>query len=251
MNLSQYCPSNEFQFKATCYAYAVAYTAMSTEYNIRNNILDKQEIETNYFSSGVVASRHNANLPFLKRSPRCGKFGTSEKALNILKKTGTIFDKDYSCNCQKFSKIRRKVNRNTFWYKIADFETLVINNTFSNDSVNWIKAALDDSHPIVISILQNQTLRSNQNDSLDQYSIDPDTQKRIDRYKNGVANHVVCILGYKDNYKNGHGYFLVKNNFRNWGNGQGFSWIPYVYLLPLIKKAHYITEIILPESTRS
>lgn len=242
IDLSMYCPDEKTQYESTCYAYATAYTAMSTEYNIINGITDKKVINENWFSAGVVASYNNSRLPIWSQSPRCGKYGTSEKALNILKTVGTTFKNDYNCNCKLYSKVRNGIGTSRI-YKITDFVTLTVNNKYSVESVDWIKAALNQKHPVVIAIYQNDRLRGIKNSSIDDTAPDQETLNDLALDTDGSSNHVVCILGYDDRFKNNNGYFLIKNNYTTWGNGKGYAWVPYTFILPLINEAYYITGV--------
>jgi hypothetical protein len=246
LTLSEYCPNQRFQYESTCYAYAVVYTALSTEYNIINNITDKKIINSKagYFSAGVVASYHNSSLPLLNRSPYCGRYGTADIALKILKDIGTVFAGQYDCDCERYSKVSKKI-QNLKKYKISDYQTLSIKNTYDDTHVDWIINALNNNHPVIIAFYQNEKIRGliKQNEIND---LQLDDQTRKNAIKKG-SNHVICILDFNNSYKDGNGYFLIKNNFPGWGNdGTGFAWIPYTYLIPLIYEAYYITGIVMP-----
>ena len=242
VDLSDFCPDEKSQYESTCYAYAVTYTAMSTEYNILNNITDKKIINDNWFSAGVVSSYNNSQLPLWSQSPRCGKYGTADKALKILKTIGTTFKNDYNCNCKGFGKVMRGIGTSKL-YKISDFSTLEIHNKYSLESVNWIKDALAKKHPVITAIYQNDRLRGVKTPDIDDKIPDQETLNSFAFDTNGSSNHVVCILGYNDNYKDGVGYFLIKNNYTEWGNKKGYAWVPYTFFLPLINEAYYITGI--------
>lgn len=241
INLSAYCPDKETQYKATCYAYAVVYTAMSTLYNLRKEITDRETINNSTFSPGIVASYHNSKLPFRKRSWRCGRYGTAKKSLDILKKTGTVFSKDYDCDCEKFRRIKRRIPDNVQWYKIEGYKRLEINNRFSEDYTQWIRTGLTERNPIIITIHQNAEFKSNRSIALDLQQPDSNTLSRFSKTK-GTSNHVVCILGYHTNYNESGLYFLVKNNYTRWGEN-GFSWVKATFLIPLINDAYIINSI--------
>lgn len=241
VDLSPYCPSNNVQYESTCYAYAVVYTALSTEYNIIHHITDQQIINTNYFSPGVVASYHNSSLPFYSWSPKCGRKGTADKSLQILKDNGVTMASAYKCDCKRYSKIEKEIPASTKMYKIIGDSSLTINNVYSDVAVEWIKNVLQQKHPVIIGLEQNERLHDLKGIEMDDALPDKETLDLIAKYKTtGKSNHVICILGYNNNYKNGKGYFLLKNNFEGWGNGNEFSWVPYTYILPLIQEAYYI-----------
>ena len=244
-DLSNFCPNKKFQFKTTCYAYAVVYTAMSTEYNIANNITDSNIINLNYFSPGIVASKHNSSLPFYKQSKNCGKYGLADSSLDILKNFGTTFGNLYDCDCKRYSLIKEQIPDSTKIYKIIDYSSLEVNNKYSENSIMWLKNVLNNNHPIVISVYQNDRLYGIHTKDIDDTLPDSKTLAKIMKNTNfGISNHVICILGYNDDYKVGKGYFLLKNNFDRWGNGYGFSWVPYTFILPLIQKAYFIKGIL-------
>src|SRR5690606_24161456 len=244
VDLSIFCPNEKSQYKATCYAYAVAYSAMSTMYNIQNNIVDSNEINRTYFSPGVVASYHNNTLPPLKRSYKCGKFGTAKKALEILKTNGTTLSSDYDCDCKPLSKISKELKRSVKLYKISNYVNLAINNIYSTQSLNWIKDALNNKRPIIISVYQDTHMRNIKTSSIADSLPNKKTMSIVSNHRRyGLSNHVVTILGYKDDHVSGNGYFLIKNNYRKWGDGRGFSWVPYTYILPLVHEAYYIEHI--------
>lgn len=241
IDLSNYCPSNMAQYKSTCYAYAVVYTAFSTEYNIKHNITDSASINTNYFSPGVVASYHNSSLPFYSWSPFCGRNGIASISLTILKNNGVTMASNYKCDCKKYSIIKKEIPATAKMFKITDDSTYAVNNKYSENSVYWIKSVLQNNHPVIIGLYQNNRLHNYKGKEMDDILPDAETLNEIEKHQpKGISNHVICILGYNDNYKNGKGYFLLKNNFKDWGNGKGFCWVPYSFILPLIHEAYFI-----------
>lgn len=243
-DLSLQCPHGRFQFKTTCYAYAVVYTAMSTEYNIENKVVDTNIINKTYFSSGIVASYHNSSLPFYYRSPNCGRKGTADGALEILKSNGTTFNSQYDCDCKAYSRIRKELKSSDKFYRISGYERLEVKNKYSDSSISWIRNALNQKHPVIIGVYQNNRLQYIDTKEITDSIPDAETMSEVLRnQEDGVSNHAICILGYNDNYLNGKGYFLLKNNFEGWGNGLGFSWVPYTFILPLIHEAYFIKGI--------
>lgn len=241
IDLSIYCPSGKYQYAGTCYAYATVYSGMSTEFNIQNNVTDQNEIENTHYSAGVVASCHNSSLIFYKRSKTCDQLGTAQKALNILKNVGTVLISDFDCSCMKFSEVKRQVPANVYWQKITDYDRLEVHNRYSDEFVGWIKSALANRHPVIIGMWQNDFVRNLIVPAIDYELPDQPTLDHVAKYPKGISNHAACILGFDDQYNGGtKGYFLLKNNFENWGDGRGFCWMPYSYLIPMIYEAYYI-----------
>lgn len=244
VNLSSYCPAKQFQYAGTCYAYAAVYSGMSTEFNILNKISDRQQIESTYFSSGVVASYHNSSLIFYKRSKTCDQLGTVQKALDILEKRGTVFITDFDCQCMAFSAIKKQVPSDSHWQRISGYKRLKVHNAYSNNGIQWIKDALQKNHPVMIGMWQNDFVRQLKSKSVNFELPDQATLDHVKKYRRGISNHAACILGYNDAYEGSNvGCFLVKNNFEKWGDGNGFCWIPYTYLMPLIYEAYFISGL--------
>lgn len=105
-----------------------------------------------------------------------------------------------------------------------------------------MKKALEKNHPVIIGMWQNEFLRQFVGDFINYELPDQATLDHVKKFRKGISNHAACILGYDDRYNGGNvGHFLVKNNFENWGDGSGFCWMPYTYLMPLLYEAYYIT----------
>src|SRR5690606_307366 len=165
-----------------------------------------------------------------KRSYKCGKYGTAKKALEILRMNGTTLSSDYDCDCKPFNRIRRELIASVKFYKISNYMNLANNNIYSEQSLDWIKNALNDRHPIIISIYQDEHMRNINSSSISDSLPNIETMSHVTKHsKFGISNHVVTIMGYKDDHASGKGYFLIKNNYRKWGDGRGFSWVPYTY----------------------
>ena len=190
INLSEFCPSSKSQYRATCYSYAVVYTALSLEFNLKNNISNKDQVNQNHFSSGVVASNHNSSLSLLKRSLYCGRNGTANKSLEILKKTGTVKSNDYDCDCKRFKKIRRRISPNTIWYKISGYKSLEINNQYSENSLNWILSALQEKHPVIIGLYQNSFFKNIKSEFINDEQID--NSLKNDELQDTILNNSEC-----------------------------------------------------------
>lgn len=245
MDLSLYCPVQKYQFAGTCYAYATVYSGMSTFRNIQEGITDRAVIEQSHFSAGVVASCHNARLVFYRRSRTCDQLGTAQKALDILEQVGTVLTSDFDCSCMKFSAVKQQIPATANWQKISGYERLAVHNRYDPSFVDWIRSALQDGRPVIIGMWQNDFVRNLIAGSIDYDLPDQPTLNHVARYPKGISNHATCILGFDDSFNGtGKGYFLLKNNFQNWGNGQGFSWMPYTYLMPLIYEAYFIWDFV-------
>ncbi|RZJ72571.1 C1 family peptidase [Flavobacterium sp.] len=241
IDLSTYCPKNKSQYKNTCYAYAVAYTAMTIEYNVANNVSEAVAVEKNSFSPGYVASYHNSSLPFLKRSPWCGKYGTADKALSLLQSEGSVFIRDYECNCESSGDIEKSLPSGTVKYRITDYQETNINFKLSQSAIDSIKSKLAENHPVIIAV--NNHVRFSNVGKEEFPDLSTDELAKVEKSaKNEGSNHVVCIVGFDDAFQNNNGFFLVKNNYADWG-ANGFAWIPYTYLLRIVEVAYTIGKI--------
>lgn len=160
-----------------------------------------------------------------------------------MESVGTVFATDYFCDCESFSKIEKNIPPNTRRYRITGYETIEVKNKFSNKSLYSLKQALNSKHPIIVAIHQNKHLKNISTSYIDDTEIDNKTSRDMLNLLS-PSNDGICILGFDDNYRNNRGYFLIKNNFLKWGNGDGFCWIPYTFILPLIEEAYYIKGIV-------
>ncbi len=232
VTLQEYCPTAQVQYKATCFAYATAYTAYGIEYNLKQGVKYTQPGYVE-FSSGFVASYLNSQLPVLKRSPFCGLSGTAKRALDALKETGTTPEASYTCDCLKWKKIPEQAKQTAAKYKVKNYQTLQTQPQSRAADLAWIKHAINQNHPVVIAFYQTNTIYNCRTSQLDA-TTPTDTDQQID------ANHVICILDFIEDTQTGKSWFLVKNNFEKWGDGNGFCKVPTSYLMPLIKYAYYI-----------
>jgi C1A family cysteine protease len=228
VSLREYCPNKQFQYKATCASYAPAYIALSTQYNAKDGY-KVGDANFHVFSDGFVASKMKAQKSGANRVfNKCGKYVTSETAMNTLKNTGTTTEKvfPHDCDCAKMNKAERSAQLT----KIKDWKELGDNTTPAATHIQAIKSSLDNKAPVIISILQVEAFR---NATTIDHAFPAYTQE-----DGKSANHVVTILGYDDN-RNG-GSFLVRNNYSNWGD-KGFAYIPYTDMLKIIKSSYRMT----------
>lgn len=229
VTLRPHCPDKEGQWRATCASYAPVYTALSTQYNAAKGYR-QSDPDFRIFSYGFVASKMKANKPFFQRLfNRCGKHVTADMALQVLQQTGTVTQQQFphNCDCAK----QKQAQRNQPLFRIASFKEIGDINTPSATHISAIKSSLDQKVPVVTAILQTGFFISNR-EKLVQF---PEGYTM----ENASANHVVCIVGYDDQLEGGA--FLVKNNYTNWGNDQGFAWVKYADMLKLIRHSFNMT----------
>ena len=169
---------------------------------------------------------------------------TARKALDILENTGTVMSSEYDCNCKKYAKIKKEIKQETRWYKISGYQKCEINNRPNDSHLNWILATLGEMHPVIIGLYQNTFFRSIRTEYVDKEHVDDFTRNVLNSSLSGKSNHVVCIVGYDPDYRDGKGYFLVKNNYLTWGVNGGFAWISTNYLMDLIHEAYFIEDIV-------
>ena len=228
ISLEKYCPNDEGQKGAICFAYATTYSALSIEHNVKNNkVKGSDEFKT--FSYGFVASKVKKNKSFWGRMfNRCGRNATAKLALDVLKENGTVIYKQFpeKCKCKKTDRLLDEAGE----FKIQSYE--VVGNTEVDDAVHIesIKSRLKNKKPVITTIYQVGFFRSaNEQEDI----LFPDGYQK----KPNNANHVVCIVGFDDN-RNG-GSFLVKNNYKAWGK-DGFAYVKYEDYLKLVRTSYVI-----------
>jgi len=229
ISLKTFCPTKQEQEGALCFAYATTYTALSIEYNIREDKTDENQKNFNAFSYGFVASKVKKNKPFFGRLfNRCGRNATAKLALEVLQNSGTVPFQDFQekCDCSKTDRVADSAKR----YKISKFNT--IGNITIADSlhIQKIKHELSNKKPVITTILQESFFyKSN---GVKDVTF-PGSYTNSEKF----ANHVVCIVGYDDNHNGGS--FIVKNNYKAWGIN-GFAYIKYEDFIKLIRTSYTI-----------
>lgn len=204
ISLKQYCPFAVGQYRATCFAYATTY------------------------SDGFVASKIKRDKSLTGRMfNKCGKYATSEKALIVLRETGTVLKSDFSEGC-KASGVKKYLNA-AAQYRIKGYTIIGNNETNDTEHIRLIKSALKDSVPVILAIYQEGFFAANKQNTMSF----PDGYEK----HSTNANHVICLLGYDDDVNEGS--FLVKNNYTSWGNG-GFSYVRYEDMIKLVRESYRI-----------
>ena len=231
IDYSEFCPKTEFQVGGTCYAYAVAYTAYSTQYNILNGIKDRARIERDAFSYMYVASVvRRIYLPFHKRifDVHCSWLGTAEKSLATLKDWGCtmISEHDYSCqDGVKLSDVQLAEK-----HKIKDYKTITSDYIFSDDAITLIVDELKKGVPVCTAIFSTEEFHENKASQMTLTNLNENQVQ---------SNHVVCIVGFDEKQFDGKGAYLVKNNYDGWGK-DGFCWIRCSDFMHLIEESYSI-----------
>jgi hypothetical protein len=228
IDLSNYCPQAREQFKATCYAYAVGYTAYSTKYNIVNNITDRNTIEGNAFSEGFVASmvRNNQRVWLRLINTDCGMHGTANLALDVLVASGCVTIKDFTCDCEigASNEVLEQAKKN----KIKGYREITTDFVSDNDAVSKIIDELKNSNPVITAIHQTDEF----------YDLSGASAQLKDlNNEKAFANHVVCIVGYDSEQFENEGAFLVKNNYLKWAN-KGLCWVKCADFMHLIDTSY-------------
>lgn len=229
ITLKDFCPKAEGQEGAICFAYATTYTALSIEYNVKENNTDEKSTNFKSFSYGFVASKVKKNKSFWGRQfNKCGRNATAKLALGVLEKTGTVPFNDFkeTCSCKKTDKVLEKAKK----YKIKSFNSIGDSKMLDTEHVEKIKQNLAKQKPVVTTIFQ-ESFFYNSNGKVD-ISFPSEYQKHMTN-----ANHVVCIVGFDDKYNDGS--FMVKNNYTKWGD-DGFSWVKYEDFIKLIRTSYTI-----------
>ncbi|MGE8377242.1 MAG: hypothetical protein ACN6PN_02800, partial [Sphingobacterium sp.] len=145
VDLETYCPTHKEQYRATCYAYAFAYTALTINYCVKNNITDRNLVEANAFSPGFIASRHRqqTNLNFF-----CGRKGSYDVDLRIFAQDGCPKLKDFPYDCT--TNIPKEVFALAKQVELAKFEYLSVEHNSTEQNIQEIKFILSQKIPVLI-----------------------------------------------------------------------------------------------------
>jgi hypothetical protein len=230
IDLSKYCPTKEYQYRSTCYAYAFAYTALTINYCVKNNITKRQDVENNAFSSGFIASIHRLNTRF---NPYCGKYGSYDVDTAIFTEHGCPKLKDFRYDCTNH--IPKTVYELAEKTRLDHFEYFQSEEDESPQAVEKIKRILDQKIPVLIVV--------HMTDDFDNIDSTCDTKLPVlSRGEKSRTAHDICIIGYDDRPGSPtNGRFLVKNNYSTWGNKQAMAWVRYSDMMYMIAYAAYFT----------
>lgn len=230
IDLETYCPVQKEQYRATCYAYAFAYTALTINYCVKNNITERSLVEENAFSPGFIASRHRqkTNLNFF-----CGRNGSYDVDLKIFAQDGCPKLRDFPKDCT--TDIPKEVFALAKQVELAKYEYLSLDQNSMEQNVQNIKIILSQKIPVLIVL----------NTTDDFNDIGKDCNEIPPILKNGKKNatsHDICIIGYDDEPSSKFfGRFLIKNNYHYWGDTKNMAWVRYPDMMYMITDVLYFT----------
>jgi hypothetical protein len=219
ISLRAYCPKPLKQEASNCVGWAVAYAALSTQYNIDMGT-------TNYMHKWARAFDPNFIYNFVKKDGDywCQIGSSISDAMNVLGK--------YGCKpmvWEPWLKCEDATTYNEFTialaaqYKIKDWYAL------SKDNLLYeTKSALANKFPVIIGAMLTESFERGSAVNFG--------------YWNPVAGekytgaHAMCVIGY-DDYKYG-GAFEVMNSWgKDWGD-KGCFWIKYNDFANLVYEAY-------------
>lgn len=230
VDLSSYCPYAKTQFKATCYAYAFAYTALSISYCVKNNITDRELVEANAFSPGFIASIHRKQSFF---NPKCGMNGSYDVDIEIFQKYGCPKLKDFNEDCT--TKIPNEVFTKSKEATLKEYKYIQDKQDTSKEAITNIKEILSKKMPVLIVL--------NMTDDFSKLVRDcNETLPVLKHEKKSKTAHDICIIGYDDQVGSKYfGRFLIKNNYEIWGDERNMAWVKYEDMMYMITSALYFT----------
>lgn len=230
IDLSQYCPTEKVQYRATCYAYAFAYTALTINYCVKNNIVDKAMVEANAFSPGFIASRHRQQTNF---NLFCGRNGTYDVGLKIFAQDGCPKLHQFPSDCT--TNIPKEVLLSAKEVQLKQYEYLILENDALEKNVKNIKAVLSQKTPVLIVLNTTDSFADIGRECLNSTPI-------LKNGKKSSTSHDICIIGYDDDLSSKFfGRFLIKNNYKYWGDERNMAWIRYEDMMYMITYALYFT----------
>ncbi|MCJ0742715.1 C1 family peptidase [Pedobacter montanisoli] len=231
IDLSVYCPNAKGQYRSTCYAYAFAYTALSINYCVKHNITERKEVEENAFSPGFIASRHRQNTNF---NYWCGRQGNYDIDLDIFGKDGCPKLIDFPPDCT--ATIPDNIFALASQTRLDKYEYIQTQNDTSVQAIEKIKIVL--AHQVPVLIVVNLT-----KDFSNKLKNDCNTTlPSLYHGKKASGYHDICVIGYDDDPNSKYfGRFLIKNNYKTWGDSRNMAWVLYNDMMYMISQALYFT----------
>jgi len=232
INLENYCPTQFWQYKSTCYAYAFAHTALTMEYCLDHKFKNPTDVNLHAFSPGYIASQTRIGKNHLFNYC-CGFNGNLNNDVKIVETYGCPFYIYFGDRCS--NKINQRLIDEAKKITIKTSTHIYVKDSITNDTkiktgINNIKKSLQDKHPVIIAINELGWFYYNKKEKIVDFS-----------NKKEIGDHDVCIIGFDDRDNSSKiGCFYVKNNFSDWGNN-GFSWVKYEELMNIITDAMVIT----------
>jgi len=230
VDLSAYCPTAKWQYDATCYAYAFGYTALTMNYCIKHEITVPAEVNKHAFSDGFIASMHRKNTSF---NWNCGRNGNYDIDKNIFEKYGCpkliTFRKDCTTSIPDSVILRAKET------KLKEFHYIQEKQTNDQHAIVAIKEVLAKKIPVLIVLHITDDFAGLGRTCNQLLPVLKDDNK-------SDTAHDIVIIGYDDAPASKYfGRFLVKNNFKNFGDERNMAWVKYENMMYMITHALYFT----------
>ena len=222
-SFEEFCPAPRSQEGSSCVGWAVAYSAMSTTYNLVNNITTRNEKFVNVFDPYYVySSIKSEDLQCIGSDCDCGTY--IWKALDLVVDYGVkklYVTPELVCSSTITKSNLRFLTDRTMNYAIDDYIQLIDYKELSNDQVKKIvdldklKYALTLNLPIISGIgVGNDFGKLGAENSL----YKPD-------FSSESEGHAITIVGY-DDYKHGGSFRIMNSYGSDWGDA-GFFWLTY------------------------
>jgi tetratricopeptide (TPR) repeat protein len=219
ISLRKYCPQPLKQDTSNSVGYAIAYAALSTQYNIEMN-------QTDNIKKWATAFDPNFIYNFLKQKEgnSCQNETKLTSALNIIEQYGCkprLWDPLLSCGENKtFNEITLSV---ALQNKIIDWKAIG-----GGDIVGETKKALYNKLPVIIGIPLTESFKNGS--SINNGSWSPLINDKT------IGGHAMCVIGYDDT-KNGGSFEIINSYGDNFGD-KGFIWITYKDFEEYVEEAY-------------
>ena len=211
-SLKEFCPTPGCQQFGDCVGWSSTFAARTILYAIRNNIRDKQRINTETFAPSFTYGQIRAN----PSDVTCKQGSYISDAVKLIKDMGSVKFNAFEYSCSPA--ITKQDLNDATKFRIKNYRRLSGDyNADRTQMMENIKKSISEKRPVVIAI---EVYESFQRPSA--YAT-----KGLWEGKKGkiVSRHALALVGYDDN-KYG-GAFEIMNSWGTlWGN-EGFIWVKY------------------------
>lgn len=222
-SFEEFCPAPRTQKGSSCVGWAVAYSAVSTTYNLVNDITRRNEKFVNVFDPYYVySSIKSEDLQCIGSDCDCGTY--IWEALDLVVDYGVkklYVTPELACSSTLTKSNLRSLTDRTMNYAIDEYIQLIDYKELSNDKVKKIvdidnlKYALTLNLPIISGIgVGNAFGKLGAEETL----YKPD-------FSSESGGHAITIVGY-DDYKYGGSFRIMNSYGTDWGDA-GFFWMTY------------------------
>jgi hypothetical protein len=228
-SFEEYVPTVLNQVGASCVGFASQYYALSTMYNIRLGIKDRNQKYSHafdpYFIYSIVKSRDGED---------CENGSYFNEAFEILEKIGSkkmLFPPYLTCDSPWDKEKLSNTIPYTVPYAIEDWGAYKVDGEFLKKA----KTAIYYDHPLIFGVGLTDSFNALSSDDSSSISSSSGLWEPKS-YEDRLGGHALTIVGY-DDYKFGGSFRVVNSWGREWGDN-GYFWIKYSDFIENVKVAY-------------